>query len=148
MTSYTPGWFSRALDAPFADRTVEVGGVAIHYLYWAGDDAAQEKPGLVFVHGNVSSGRFFEETMAALPGSYRAIAPDLRGFGDSDSLAVDADGNVRHTSTDQFGLYRIDNLAPGTYRVTAEAFGGGTASGTVVVDGKQDETELVLRPVR
>ena len=50
MTTYTPGWFSRALAAPFSDRTVEVDGVPIHYLYWAGaeDGAArrqQRSPG-------------------------------------------------------------------------------------------------------
>jgi pimeloyl-ACP methyl ester carboxylesterase len=37
-----------------------------------------------FVHGNTSSSRFFEETLATLPpeASYWGIAPDLRGFGD------------------------------------------------------------------
>ncbi len=34
---------------------------------------------VVFVHGNVSSNRFWEETLAALPGGLRGIAPDLRG---------------------------------------------------------------------
>ncbi|HEX5441078.1 MAG TPA: hypothetical protein VFW76_09345, partial [Ktedonobacterales bacterium] len=33
---------------------------------------------LMLVHGNMSSGRFFEELMAALP-EYHIIAPDLRG---------------------------------------------------------------------
>ena len=40
-------------------------------------------PVVVFVHGNLSTARFFEETLAAVPPGYRGIAPDLRGFGRS-----------------------------------------------------------------
>jgi pimeloyl-ACP methyl ester carboxylesterase len=45
---------------------------------------------VVFVHGNVSSSVFWEETMLALPAGFRGIAVDLRGFGDSETLPVDA----------------------------------------------------------
>ncbi len=45
---------------------------------------------VVFVHGNVSSSLFWQETMLALPERYRPVAVDLRGFGDSDPLPVDA----------------------------------------------------------
>ncbi|WP_254769026.1 alpha/beta fold hydrolase [Salinilacihabitans rarus] len=44
----------------------------------------------VFLHGTVSSSRFFEDALAALSGEYRAIAPDLRGYGDSETKPVDA----------------------------------------------------------
>src|SRR5690606_6370832 len=45
-----PGWFVRALATPFEDRSVTVDGVPIHYLYWT--DKGNDKPGLLFVHGN------------------------------------------------------------------------------------------------
>lgn len=45
---------------------------------------------VVFVHGNVSSATFWEETMLALPEGFRAIAPDLRGYGDTDPEVIDA----------------------------------------------------------
>ena len=40
-------------------------------------------PELVLLHGNQSSGAFFEETMNALEDRYHILAPDLIGFGDS-----------------------------------------------------------------
>src|SRR5690606_10931592 len=39
---------------------------------------------VLFVHGNASSATFWEDVMVALPPQYRAIAPDLRGYGDTD----------------------------------------------------------------
>ena len=36
---------------------------------------------IVLVHGNVSSNRFFDELLLALPAGYYGIAPDLRGYG-------------------------------------------------------------------
>jgi pimeloyl-ACP methyl ester carboxylesterase len=45
---------------------------------------------VLFIHGDVSSSRFFEETLAALPPRYRGLAPDLRGFGETETRPVDA----------------------------------------------------------
>jgi pimeloyl-ACP methyl ester carboxylesterase len=45
---------------------------------------------VLFIHGNASSSTFWEETMLALPADYRAIAPDLRGYGSTEDLLVDA----------------------------------------------------------
>jgi pimeloyl-ACP methyl ester carboxylesterase len=39
---------------------------------------------VLFVHGNWGSSRWFEKVFAYLPPGVRAIAPDLRGCGDSD----------------------------------------------------------------
>jgi len=57
-------------------------------------------PVVVFVHGNVSSARFFEETMVSLPRRWRCIALDLRGFGRSERLAVDATRGLSEFSED------------------------------------------------
>ena len=67
------------------------------YMLTAGDPGG--KP-VVLVHGNVSSSRFFEETMLALPPGYWVIAPDLRGFGESEAKPVDATRGVRDFSDD------------------------------------------------
>ncbi|MBK7215998.1 MAG: alpha/beta hydrolase [Candidatus Promineofilum sp.] len=45
---------------------------------------------VVFVHGNASSATFWEETMLALPLRFRAIAPDLRGYGETEDLLIDS----------------------------------------------------------
>lgn len=49
-----------------------------------------EKGVVVFVHGNVSSSLFYQPTMLALDPTYRALAVDLRGFGKTETLPVDA----------------------------------------------------------
>jgi pimeloyl-ACP methyl ester carboxylesterase len=36
---------------------------------------------VVFVHGNFTSGTYFEETILALSQKFYGIAPDLRGYG-------------------------------------------------------------------
>jgi pimeloyl-ACP methyl ester carboxylesterase len=55
---------------------------------------------VVFVHGNVSSSLFSQPTMLALPAGVRALAVDLRGFGGSETLPVDATRGLRDFSDD------------------------------------------------
>ena len=59
-----------------------------------------------FVHGNTSSSRFFEETLAALPpeAGYWGLAPDLRGFGDSETKPLDATRGLGDFSDDLYAL--------------------------------------------
>ncbi|TMF65284.1 MAG: alpha/beta hydrolase, partial [Chloroflexi bacterium] len=35
---------------------------------------------VVMIHGNLSTGRFFEHLMPGAPDGYRIIAPDMRAF--------------------------------------------------------------------
>ena len=44
----------------------------------------------VFVHGNVSSAIFWESVLHSLPTGFRGLTCDLRGYGESESLPVDA----------------------------------------------------------
>jgi pimeloyl-ACP methyl ester carboxylesterase len=55
---------------------------------------------VLFVHGNASSSRFFGETLAALASRYRGLAPDLRGFGDSEAKPLDATRGLGDFSDD------------------------------------------------
>lgn len=55
---------------------------------------------VAFVHGNLSTARFFEEILAALDPAWRGVAPDLRGFGGAQGLPVDATRGVREFSDD------------------------------------------------
>jgi pimeloyl-ACP methyl ester carboxylesterase len=67
-----------------------------HVLFSGPDDGEP----VVFVHGNASSSTYWEETMLALPARYRAIAPDLRGYGDTEDLLVDATRGAQDWSED------------------------------------------------
>src|SRR5690242_8027471 len=57
---------------------------------------------IVLVHGNCSSSHFFQDFMLALTTnkSYTVYAPDMRGYGDSETLPVDATRGVRDYSDD------------------------------------------------
>ena len=59
---------------------------------------------VVFVHGNLSAARFWEETLVALPPQFRAIALDMRGYGRSETAPVDATRGMRDFSDDLLAL--------------------------------------------
>jgi pimeloyl-ACP methyl ester carboxylesterase len=76
-STFLPGISSEVVKTP---------RLATHIL----TSGPQDGEPVVFVHGNVSSSVFWEETMLALSARYRAIALDMRGFGDSETVPVDA----------------------------------------------------------
>lgn len=58
-------------------------------------------PPVVLVHGNVSSGVFFEELMEALAAQdFYLVAPDLRGYGYTERKPIDATTGIRDFSDD------------------------------------------------
>ncbi len=67
---------------------------------------------IVLIHGNCSSSLFFQDFMLALAATnrYNIYAPDMRGFGDSETLLVDATRGVRDFSDDLNSFVRALNL--------------------------------------
>jgi pimeloyl-ACP methyl ester carboxylesterase len=61
---------------------------------------------VVLVHGNLSTGRFFEHLMPDAPEGLRLIAPDMRGFGDTDHVPIDATRGLRDWADDIHALVR------------------------------------------
>lgn len=59
---------------------------------------------VVMVHGNLATGRFYEHLMTAAPDRYRIIAPDMRGFGDTENVPIDATRGLRDWADDTFSL--------------------------------------------
>jgi pimeloyl-ACP methyl ester carboxylesterase len=86
---------------------------------------ADAGPTVVFVHGNVSSSLFWQPTMLALPPAVRALAIDLRGFGASETLPVDATRGVRDFSDDVVSV--LDALDVASAHVVGWSMGGGVA---------------------
>jgi pimeloyl-ACP methyl ester carboxylesterase len=84
------------LSGGVSARTVETPRLAM-YLLQSGPPYGIP---ILFVHGNVSSSLFFEDTLAALPDRYRGLAPDLRGYGGSGKKALDATRGLRDFSDD------------------------------------------------
>ncbi|MCB2178329.1 alpha/beta hydrolase [bacterium] len=68
---------------------------------------------VVFVHGNFSAATYWEETMLALPTEFRCIAPDLRGYGDTEDLLIDGERGARDWSDDLKALSDTFGDRPG-----------------------------------
>jgi pimeloyl-ACP methyl ester carboxylesterase len=82
-------------------------------------------PPVLFVHGNVSSSLFWQPMMLALPESYRPLAIDLRGFGDTDPEPVDATRGLRDYADDLAAV--IDALGLDAVHLIGWSMGGGVA---------------------
>ena len=72
----------------------------MHYLESGRPDGAA----VVLLHGNLSSGRFFEHLLAAAPDRYRLLAPDMRGFGDTEPVPIDATRGLGDWADDTHAL--------------------------------------------
>jgi len=59
---------------------------------------------VVLIHGNLSTGRFYEHLFEDAPARYRLLAPDMRGFGDTDALPLDATRGVSDWADDTASL--------------------------------------------
>ncbi|WP_036280722.1 alpha/beta hydrolase [Microbacterium sp. CH12i] len=82
-------------------RVIDTTRLRVNILERATDGSATPpERTVVFVHGNVSSALFWQPAMLDLPADVRAIAIDLRGFGDSESLPVDATRGLSDFSDD------------------------------------------------
>lgn len=100
---------------------------------------------VVFVHGNVSSSLFWQPTMLALDSGVRAIAIDLRGFGDSDTLPVDATRGVRDFSDDIASV--LDSLSLEHVHLVGWSMGGGVVMQFMLDHAERVATATLVSPV-
>jgi pimeloyl-ACP methyl ester carboxylesterase len=77
-------------------RSVDTGRLRTHFIESGPEDGIP----VVLVHGNLSTGRFYEHLMPGAPDRYRLIAPDMRGFGDSERKPIDARRGLRDWTDD------------------------------------------------
>jgi pimeloyl-ACP methyl ester carboxylesterase len=125
------------LPADVTARTVETERLETNVLESGDPDGTP----VCLIHGNVSSARFWAETIAALPDEYRAVAPDLRGFGDSETKPIDAERGVQDFSEDieaLVGALGFEELA-----LVGWSIGGGVAM-RYAMDNPEHLSHLVL----
>lgn len=78
---------------------------------------------VLFLHGNVSSATWWEETMIALPKGYWGIAPDQRGFGEADpARKIDATRGMGDLADDAVAL--LDFLGVEKAHMVGNSLGG------------------------
>lgn len=104
---------------------------------------------VLFVHGNVSSGRFFEETLASMPSRYRCLAPDLRGYGDSERAPIDATRGLRDFSEDLLSLLDSPGLLPEGRKVhlVGWSVGGGVVMQMAMLRPERVASLVLLAPM-
>lgn len=105
-------------------RTVPTTRLAVNILEREGDDpATPEAKTIVLIHGNASSSLFWQEIMQQLPRDLRVIAVDLRGFGETELLPVDATRGCRDFSDDLHAT--LEALGLGAAHLVGWSMGGG-----------------------
>jgi len=111
-----------SLLAGIVQKTVKTDRLEIAYL-----EAGTGSTPLVLVHGNTSSSLFYQDFMLALAatGRYRIYAPDMRGFGDTQVLPIDATRGLRDLSDDLFSLTQA--LGLGQFHLFGWSMGGNVA---------------------
>lgn len=78
---------------------------------------------ILFLHGNLSSATWWEETMTTLPSGFRGIAPDQRGFGDADPIArTNARRGMGDLVDDAIAL--LETLGISSVHVVGNSLGG------------------------
>jgi pimeloyl-ACP methyl ester carboxylesterase len=86
-------------------------------------NGVEQGQAILFIHGNVSSALFWEETMLAMPSNYQVLAPDLRGFGHSETKPVDATRGLRDFADDVHSL--VETLGLAQVNLVGWSLGGG-----------------------
>jgi pimeloyl-ACP methyl ester carboxylesterase len=115
---------SRNLLLPGVSATaVPTGRLTQQVLHADGVDPAGGGDAVLFVHGNVSSGAFWQPQLLALDAAWRPLAVDLRGFGGTDPLPVDARRGVRDWSDDLAAL--VEALGLERVHLVGWSMGGG-----------------------
>ncbi len=108
-----------SLLSGITQHTVHTKRMATAYLTTGTGDTP-----IILVHGNCSSSLFFQDFMLELSktGRYSIYAPDMRGYGDSDVLLVDATRGVRDYSDDLAAF--VNALALPAFHLFGWSLGG------------------------
>jgi pimeloyl-ACP methyl ester carboxylesterase len=104
-----PGIRSKMIDTP---------RIKTHVLF-SGPETGTP---VLFLHGNASSASYWEEIMLMLPDGFRGIAPDLRGYGDTEDKLIDATRGAADWVDDILSL--MDTLKIEKAHVAGHSMGG------------------------
>jgi pimeloyl-ACP methyl ester carboxylesterase len=104
---------------------VQARGITHNVHVWGPEDGAP----VLLIHGNCSSGAYWEPFVRRLldSGSWRVVAPDLRGYGDTDPAPVDSTRGLRDLADDVAALLPLVFPAEARPLVAGHSMGGGVA---------------------
>lgn len=121
-------------------RMIPTARLKTHVLF-SGPDSG--KP-VLFLHGNASSATYWEEIMLMLPAGMRGIAPDLRGYGDTEDKLIDATRGVGDWVDDLFAL--LDTLNIEKTHLIGHSMGGTIAIGLAASRPERISSVTLVNP--
>lgn len=80
--------------------TIDTDRLRMHVRLSGPDDGVP----VVMLHGNLSTGAFYEHLLPDAPERYRFIVPDMRGFGGTDPAPIDATRGLQDWADDTHAL--------------------------------------------
>jgi branched-chain amino acid transport system permease protein len=98
---------------------INTGRLSQHYLEQGKGET------IFFIHGSFATARWWEPVLTLLPTSYRAIAPDLRGCGQSQPANSPEEYAVSEQATDLWAL--ADALALEEFHLVGHSYGAAIA---------------------
>ena len=123
-----------------SSRIVETKRLKVHALFCGAEDGVP----VFFFHGNASSAAYWEEIMLLLPAGFRAVAPDLRGYGDTEDLLIDATRGLVDWVEDAFGL--ADALGVKKFHVVGHSLGGTLVFNLIAANSARILSATVVNP--
>jgi pimeloyl-ACP methyl ester carboxylesterase len=112
------------LPAGVSGHTVQTSRLRMQFI----ESGPKDGVPIVLIHGNLSTGRFFEHLMPGAPKTYRLIAPDMRGFGDTEQVPIDATRGLRDCADDTYSLIEALGIGRPVHLV------GWSTGGAAIVD--------------
>lgn len=121
-------------------QMIQTPRLAIHVLM---SGQSTDTP-VLFIHGNASSATFWEQTMLALPSGFRGIAPDLRGYGDTEDKLIDATRGFGDWVDDVISL--LDTLGIERFHAVGHSMGGALLWNLIPAAGERLLSVTVAAP--
>ncbi|MBB93131.1 MAG: alpha/beta hydrolase [Rhodobacteraceae bacterium] len=104
---------------PVSYYSADINGVSVAYREAGPADA----PAMLLLHGFPSSSHMFRDLIPRIAGSYRVIAPDYPGFGQSDAPAAEDYSYDFSTLAETMTAF-VENLGLADYTLYMQDYGG------------------------
>src|SRR6185312_47429 len=127
------------------DLRIQARGITQNVLVGGPEDGTP----LLLVHGNCSSADFWAPLIRRLPDGIRVVAPDLRGYGRSETAPVDATRGLSDFADDVAALLADRSVFPqaGPVVVAAHSMGCGVVMRMLADDPGRFSSVLLEAPL-
>lgn len=121
-------------------RFMETDRLRMHFL----SAGSPESTPMLFLHGNTSSSTIWEEFMLGLADDFYCLAPDLRGFGDTEKKVIDATRGIDDWLDDLTAL--IQELELAKFHLVGHSLGGFVCWGLIGRHANNIMTATLMSP--